>query len=210
MVAGEGRIASAHTLVAAYGHSWVYGTGAKSHHGFAYIACRDASVALSNRAVSGSVSTQTADLVAGMPPLNVDVMLLMTGLNDARRHGLAPTALRAYRRAVQAIVDGFLHSNPSGSVIAVSQPQLADYSQHAPFDHGSDAAVGAYNRVLSGVMESCAQAELVSVEGWDSVAMLAEDTVHPNDWGHRWIAAALTPHLCQHQNRKEDRDGGSR
>ncbi len=57
-------------VLCAYGHSWAFGTGAsRRDRGLAALAARALDLGEDNRAESGSLSTQTARLVAPRPPL---------------------------------------------------------------------------------------------------------------------------------------------
>jgi lysophospholipase L1-like esterase len=174
----------------AYGHSWVDGDGASDPRRTLAVLVADAlGLTLDNRAVGGSRSTATADLVATRPPSPSRVVLLMTGLNDVRLLGDAGPPEVA--TAVRTILTAVHQAVPQALVVVVEQPHLADYSRHAPHDRGSDALVDALNATLRDVAAEHPGVLLVPVPAWDAATMLAADTVHPNDAGHAYLASAV-------------------
>lgn len=178
--------------LAAYGHSYVQGAAATApSRRFVNIASSKLGCAFDNNGVGGSLSTDTVRLVTTNPPPPAEYYLLMTGLNDARLYGGELTGIRTYATALAAVFEAFEMVNPSSQVIAVEQPYLCDYSQHSPYDKGSDALVDAYNRQLREVAASYASVVLARVGFWNKRTMIAADTVHPNDLGHREIARAV-------------------
>lgn len=179
-------------VLCGYGHSWVFGTGAsRRDRGLAALAAPALGLAEDNRAESGSLSADTARLVAASPPPPARVFLLMTGLNDARRYGDSPAARRAYADALEVLLRAFRRTRPAAAVLAVEQPAIADYAGYAPFDRASDAVLDAYNAALRQVAARCGAVPVVAVEGWAVDTMIAADGVHPNDAGHRHLARAV-------------------
>ncbi len=179
-------------VLAAYGHSWVQGSAAtRTTRRFVNVATSRLGLALENNGVGGTLSTETAAMVTASPPATADFYVLMTGLNDARRYGWKSAALEDYGIAVGAIVGAFIARSPRAEVVAVAQPHLGDYSQHAPYDRSGDDLVDAYNRRLEEITGRYPQVSLATAERWDVRTMLAADTVHPNDLGHRELARAL-------------------
>ncbi|MCP3804105.1 SGNH/GDSL hydrolase family protein [Allokutzneria sp. A3M-2-11 16] len=171
--------------VAAYGHSYVAGDGASTeHHRFADLVAAELGCTARNHGVGGSLSTKTAALLRDSPPPPARVHIVMTGANDARLHGHDARGLDEYADALRTIFTVL----GSDLIVAVEQPYLADYSLHAPFDRGSDAAFDDYNRTLR---EVAAGVIVCPVTEWDRETMIAPDTVHPNDLGHRAIADAV-------------------
>lgn len=73
----------------------------------------------------------------------------------------------------------------------MEQPYLLDYTQRSPHDKGSDKLVDKYNDQLRLVASRYPHVVLTAVEGWDPATMIADDTVHPNDLGHRELAEAF-------------------
>jgi lysophospholipase L1-like esterase len=179
-------------VLTAYGHSWVYGTGARRHsEGFVGLAARQLGVGVSNHAESGSLSTETARLVIARPPEPAGRYVLMTGFNDARLHGAAPAGQRQYQESLE-IVFGALHkADPQAVTLAVEQPYIENYSGHPPYDQASDAIDDRYNSILRTTVAGFPSARAVVVNGWDATTMLAADNVHPNDRGHAVLARAL-------------------
>jgi lysophospholipase L1-like esterase len=170
----------------------VFGTGASRHEsGFSSLTARALGLRHDNRAESGSLSTDTARLVVASPPPPAGLFVLMTGLNDARLNGDAPTAREAYADALALVFRAFRQAVPGGPVLALEQPHLDDYLGYEPFDQASDAVVDAYNATLRQVASQHPATSVVVIENWDVHTMVAADGVHPNDAGHRQIAQAV-------------------
>lgn len=179
-------------ILVAYGHSWAFGTGAsRGDLGFVARAAGGLGLRPDNRGESGSLSTETARLVAISPPPAAALFVLMTGLNDGRRYGPSPTARAAYADAVALVLGACHRAGPAATVLALAQPYLADYSGYPPFDRGSDAVVEAYNAILRVAASRSPFARVVTLEGWQVDTMVAADGVHPNDAGHRHLAQAV-------------------
>jgi lysophospholipase L1-like esterase len=179
-------------VLSAYGHSWVYGTGARRHsEGFVELAARELGVRLNNQAESGSLSTETARLVIAQPPAPADVFVVMTGFNDARLHGSTPAGQRQYEESLEIVLHALHKADPQAVVLAIEQPYVEDYSGHAPYDQGSNATVDRYNAILRATVSSVAAARTMVVDEWDPATMLAKDNVHPNDRGHAVLARSL-------------------
>lgn len=176
----------------AYGHSWAFGTGSSDgERGFCLLAARALRLRPDLRAVSGSLSTETARLVATSPPPPAHLFVLMTGLNDARRCGRSPAGREAYADALALVLHAFASADPTAPVLALEQPHLGDYSGYAPFSEGSDAVIDAYNTTLRQVATRYPSTRVVTVESWAVDTMVAADGVHPNDAGHRHLARAV-------------------
>jgi lysophospholipase L1-like esterase len=141
--------------------------------------------------VGGTCSTQTAELVVRAPPPASAVYVVMTGLNDARRHGPSTRALNSYTAALHTIFRALAAAEPGALITCLEQPHLVDYSQHAPHDHGSDAEVDAYNQRMREVAGEHPRVLIAVATAWDPSTMLAADTVHPNDAGHQELARAV-------------------
>ena len=144
-----------------------------------------------NLAVGGSLSHQTVTEVEKEQHAGADAIVLMVGLNDARLYGEQATALTGYETALAGMFTNFARRSPRARVIAVEQPPLLDYNQHAPFDNGSDALIERYNRCLRKVAAGFLPVQIARPADWDPARMLAPDSVHPNDLGHHTIARAV-------------------
>jgi len=176
----------------AYGHSWVAGDGAtRPERRLVDVAAGQLHLEPVNLGVGGSASAQTAELVRRTAVPCAAAYVLMTGLNDARLHGVDPAALRRYTHAVATVVGRCLDAAPDGVVLVVEQPPLADYSGYAPHNKGSTAAVVRYNTGQRRILAGLERVVMVHVDGWDPYTMLDEDMVHPNDRGHGAIGAAI-------------------
>ena len=175
----------------AYGHSWVDGDGASAAAScLAALVAAGLDLELDNRGVGGSSSTGTAALVQADPPPPATAYLLMTGLNDLRLGGDAASALLEYAAALRTILDAVRRAAPDALVVAIAQPHLLDFSLHAPHNLGSNALVDTYNNELRRVAAEYPGTVVAEPAGWDAGTMLDEDTVHPNDAGHRCLARA--------------------
>ena len=73
----------------------------------------------------------------------------------------------------------------------MEQPHLRDYSQHSPYDNGSDALVDVYKQRLCEMAARYTSVVPCAVESWSTRTMIAPDTVHPNDLGHNETARAV-------------------
>jgi lysophospholipase L1-like esterase len=174
-----------------YGHSWIDGDGASSPgSSVAALVSRRLDLELDNRAVGGSSSTATADLIRADPPPQARMYLLMTGLNDLRLGGGSPAFFRSYSAALETILGAFRTTAPGALTLVVAQPQLLDFSRHAPHHHGSNTLVGRYNAELRRIAGRFSGVLVVEANGWDPQSMLDDDTVHPNDSGHACLAEA--------------------
>lgn len=177
--------------LAAYGHSWVAGEAATHQsRGFVELAAREVGLEAINLGIGGSSSTDTAEQLSRRPRPTAEVLVVMTGLNDARRYGDSSDALDAYAAALMSIF-GVLCASPATRVIVVEQPRLLDYSLYPPHDRGSNEILDAYNGRLRAVVDRHPLVVLATVAGWDATTMLDDDTVHPNDAGHAALAAAV-------------------
>ncbi len=180
-----------HGLVA-YGHSWVGGAGASSSScSFLELAARRLGCTAVNLGLGGSLSTDTADLLSRSPAPPARLYLVMTGLNDARLHGGSSVALHSYGGALETIFTSLEAAKPAARVVAVEQPDLVNYSLHAPHDRGSHQILAAYNDQLRTVARRHRRVDVGTVAGWDAATMLDDDTVHPNDAGHAELAGAV-------------------
>jgi lysophospholipase L1-like esterase len=178
--------------VGAYGHSWVFGTGStRRDRGFCSLTARALRLRPDNRAESGSRSTETARLVVASPPPPADLFVLMTGLNDARLHGISPAAREAYDDALAVVFRAFHQASPAAPVLALEQPYIGDYSAYEPFHRASDAVIDAYNATLRQAASRHLPAPVVAIEGWRVDTMVSADGVHPNDAGHAYLAQAV-------------------
>ena len=177
--------------VGAYGHSWAFGTGAAHpNRGFASLTATALGLALDNRAVSGSLSTETALLVTSSLPPSAGLLVIMTGLNDVRLNGRSALERGVYADVLATIFEVLRDASPGALVLAVEQPHIRDYAGYAPFHRGSGAVIDAYNATLRQVARQHS-AGVVGVPGWSVDAMISDDGVHPNDIGHHHLAQAV-------------------
>jgi lysophospholipase L1-like esterase len=178
--------------LSAYGHSWVFGTGSsRRDRGFSALTARVLRLRHDDRAVSGSLSMETARIVASNPPPPASLFLLMTGLNDARLNGHAPAAREAYADALALLFRAFHQASPAAAVLALEQPYVRDYTGYEPFHRASDAVIDAYNATLRQAASRHSCARVVAIKGWEVDTMVSADGVHPNDAGHWHLAQAV-------------------
>jgi lysophospholipase L1-like esterase len=170
----------------------VVGTGAsRGDRGFSSLTAQALRLRHDNRAESGSLSTDTARLVAASPPPPAGLFVLMTGLNDARLNGPFSAGREAYAEALALVLEAFHRASPAAPVLALEQPYIRDYSGYVPFCRACDATVDAYNATLRQVASRHPATRVVIVEGWVVDTMVSADGVHPNDTGHRHLARAV-------------------
>ncbi|WP_433167093.1 SGNH/GDSL hydrolase family protein [Kribbella sp. CA-247076] len=192
-------------VLGAYGHSWVYGTGARAHsEGFAVLAARELGLDLNNHAASGSLSTETARLVTAQAPEPADVFVVMTGFNDARLYGAAPAGRRQYEDSLEVLFRALHKADPKALLLAIEQPYVEDYSGHSPYDRATDTILDQYNAVLRAVVTALPFAATVVVDGWDARTMIAPDNVHPNDDGHAVLARAVVRAAREREQPRKD------
>jgi lysophospholipase L1-like esterase len=188
-------------LLTAYGHSWVQGDGASSaSRRLVNLVAQQLGCLPNNLGVGGTASAQTAGLIRRAAPPPSWLYVVMTGLNDARLHGVSTTALDSYADSLQAIFSATTSADQVALTVAVLQPQLADYSRYPPHNRGSDAAVDAYNERLRLVASHHPRVLVVGAAGWDAQRMLSVDTVHPNDAGHAALARAVARRVQQEKD----------
>jgi lysophospholipase L1-like esterase len=170
----------------------VSGTGSsRRDRGFTALTARVLRLQHDNRAESGSLSTETARLVAASPPPPASLFVLMTGLNDARLYGQAPAAREAYGDALALLIRAFHQASPAVPVLALEQPHIGDYFAYEPFHRASDAVLDAYNATLRQAASRHSSTRVVAIEGWEVDTMVSADGVHPNDAGHSHLAQAV-------------------
>lgn len=179
-------------LMVAYGHSWVDGDGASSvETSFASVAAGRLGILLDNRAVGGSSSVSTAELLAAEPPPAAECYLLMTGLNDLRLGGDSPSSAQRFEDALHRILTTLGRTSPSAPIIAVAQPHLLDFSRYAPHHRGSNSLINQYNEILGRVAAGHSLTQMAVADRWDATLMLDADTVHPNAAGHACLAETV-------------------
>lgn len=170
----------------------MFGTGSsRRDRGFSPLTARVLRLRHDNRAESGSLSTETARLVASSPPPPASLFVLMTGLNDARLNGHSPAASEAYSDALALLLRAFRQASPAAPVLALEQPYIGDYSVYEPFHRASDAVIDAYNATLRLAASRHSSTQVVAIEGWEVDTMVSDDGVHPNDAGHSHLAQAV-------------------
>ena len=132
----------------------------------------------------GDVAARCLSRMESAPdqPIDSDVVVWECDLNDARRWGTDPAHLASFRRTFVATVGRMRH----GKVIVVEDPPITGWGLYPPFNHGSVAALDAYNAIIEQSVTPPVQ--VVKVLGWDPATMLARDAIHPNDRGKRAIA----------------------
>ena len=178
-------------VLLAYGHSYVAGI-----HGqpppWPGLLANTLHLPLVTVAHGGDVASRCLSRMAASPdrPADGDVVIWECDINDVRRYGTDPSHLESFRRTLVAALGRMRH----GRVVIVEDPPITGWGLYAPFNHGSQAALDAYNTVIERTVSP--PVHVVKIVGWDPATMLGIDAVHPNEEGKRVIAdsvAAVVP-----------------
>lgn len=172
--------------VIAYGHSYISGVPGQPPP-WPRLLAADLGRPLVEIAHGGDVAARCLSRMeaAADQPIDSDVVVWECDLNDARRWGTDPGHLASFRRTFAAAVGRMRH----GKVIVVEDPPITGWGLYPPFNHGSVAALDAYNAIIEQSVTPPVQ--VVKVLGWNPATMLARDAVHPNDTGKRAIAETV-------------------
>ena len=173
-------------VVLAYGHSYIAGVPGQPPPWPTVLAAQ-LGMPLVSVAHGGDLASQCAARMAASADHSADrdVVVWECDLNDARRYGTDARHLARFREAFVAA----LSRMRSGRVIVVEDPPIKAWGLYAPFNHGSVAALDAYNAVIERAAPP--EVRVVKILGWDPTTMLATDGVHPNEAGKRAIAATV-------------------
>ena len=172
--------------VIAYGHSYISGVPGQPPP-WPRLLAADLGRPLVEIAHGGDVAARCLARMeaAADQPIDSDVVVWECDLNDARRWGSDPEHLASFRRTFAAAVGRMRH----GKVIVVEDPPITGWGLYPPFNHGSVAALDAYNAIIE--QSVMPPVQVVKVLGWNPATMLARDAVHPNDTGKRAIAETV-------------------
>lgn len=183
--AAPGRPAGRPAIIA-YGHSYIAGVPGQAPPWPTLLAA-DLGRPLVEVAHGGDVAARCLSRMeeAADQPVDTDVVVWECDLNDARRWGTDPAHLAGFRRTFVAALSRMRH----GKVVVVEDPPITGWGLYPPFNHGSVAALDAYNAIIEQSVTPPVQ--VVKVLGWNPATMLAPDAVHPNDSGKRAIAETV-------------------
>ncbi|GAC1588912.1 MAG: hypothetical protein NVS3B21_05110 [Acidimicrobiales bacterium] len=172
--------------VVAYGHSFIAGVPNQGPAWPALLA-HDLGRPLIDHGHGGDlVSGCLAQVGSARPvPADGDIVVFECDLNDVRRYGADGRHLKAFERSLRAALGRLRH----GQVVVVEDPPILAWGRYDPFDHGSSAALGRYDKVIARSLP--AGSRLVRVTAWDPALMVGQDGVHPNDTGEAAIVAAV-------------------
>lgn len=131
---------------------------------------------------SGTEMRQVLARVEAAPrPDGDDMVVIYAGLNDLRHYGTDPQHLAEYRADLASAVRDL--SGAQRVVVVEPLPILA-WDQYAPWDKGSDAAVGLYRQAVEGTTAW----HLLPL--WHPATDIGPDGVHPNAAGESVLSAA--------------------
>ena len=140
-----------------------------------------------NRAIGASrIAEQLHDAIRPAVVDRNDVVLFLTGYNDVR----AGTPLADYQQQLDAALTTLRATAALVAVGTCLRMTPAAYMAYGPqWNHGSDAAVTAYNASIAttAAAHGCRLATMEDYNPWNTT----DDLVHPNDMGHRQIAQAM-------------------
>ena len=173
-------------VVLAYGHSYIAGVPGQPPP-WPTVLASELRLPLLSVAHGGDLATQCVARMAASAdhPADRDVVVWECDLNDVRRYGTDARHLARFRDAFVAA----LARMRAGRVIVVEDPPIKAWGLYPPFNHGSVAALDAYNAVIERAAPP--EVHVVKILGWDPATMLATDGVHPNDAGKHAIAATV-------------------
>lgn len=165
--------------VISYGHSWPAGYGVPE--GYPQMVAEALQRPYVDRAVGGDLVAGTSARAQLQPPHAGDVVILETGLNDARAYGMA--GVDAFRD----FFTGTLYAmRDAQRVVIVLDQSIPRWHAYAPYSHGSTSVIRAYNRVIRDVARSYPNVQVVRARLHP--AGFQPDGVHPNRRGHLRLA----------------------
>lgn len=168
----------------AFGHSYVEGHGEDP---WPELAADVLDRRLENEGRGGTECVQIAEKVEDYSPRSTDVVTIEAALNDVRRHGSAGVA--QYRACLARMLR---HLNGSQTrparVILISDPPITGWGLHAPYDRGSDDALGEYRAATREAATAAGVGFVDAAQDWDTSSHIAEDQIHPTDTGAAIIA----------------------
>jgi hypothetical protein len=104
--------------------------------------------------------------------------------------------------AVAMHVDALLpRSNASPAIVLVKENYLPNYLGGGPtYRNGSDAAVDAYNAILTTMASEFPHTVVATAVGWSSATCIGGDSVHPNNTGYAALTAGVEAALTSYIN----------
>jgi lysophospholipase L1-like esterase len=186
-LAFTGTVAAAQAMPAgpsgslvAYGHSWPAGYGVAE--GYPQMVAEDLHRRYVDHTRNGDLTAGTAARAQLQPPHPGDVVILETGLNDARAYGRRGVA--AYRDFLYGTL---LALRPAQRVILVLDEKVPAWHEYRPYNHGSPAVVRAYDDAARNAGASFPNVLIIGPQ-LRAHHDFQRDGVHPNPSGHRTLA----------------------
>lgn len=187
LLLGLSGAAQADTRLYAFGDSYVNPGPARSVQDPPWVGLLGVPVA--NLGHGGDTVARTLAVVTRVQHKVRGVAVVEVGLNDLRRHGTDPVALRAFREDY-ALVLARLRS--ARLVVVVPPLPLSRWARSAPLHRGSEAALSAYRDVVVQLGSTTPHVAVADpLPQWDPGRMLLPDAVHPNALGRAVIADAV-------------------
>jgi lysophospholipase L1-like esterase len=180
-----------------FGHSWVAG---RYPSRWVRPWPNQAAAALHRKTKNfGKGSALTSDTVASViayDPAGSDVVVIETVLNDLRRFGDSEIGLRQYREGTTGMLTHLRSAPEPPRILVAVDPEITAWSSFPPFDRGSPSARAAYLAQAHEIVAPFPGVDCIDLGvGWDPGCHLADDGVHPNAAGTRFLARAVAARL---------------
>jgi hypothetical protein len=144
---------------------------------------------LRNEGRGSAESPALTSQILDYSPVSTDVMVIEPMLNDVRRFGCSASGLRRYEAALSAMLSHICLSPQQPRALVLLDPGISDWVSHPPFDQGSREARILYAEATRRLLEGFPGAGVVDLDpGWDCSNHMADDGVHPNAPGTKFIA----------------------
>jgi lysophospholipase L1-like esterase len=147
----------------------------------------------------GQGSALTSDTLAPVleyDPVAADIVVVETMLNDVRRFGGSEIGLRQYGDATAELLTHLTSAPGPPRILVAVDPDILAWSSFPPFDRGSPSARAAYLGRTREIVAGFPGVDCVDLSiGWDPDSHLADDGVHPNAAGTRFIAQTIARRL---------------
>jgi len=120
-------------------------------------------------------------------------VIWLVGYNDMR----AGTSLDRVQSDLQSAFERFTARQMIVYVGLCLRMTSEGYAAYGPiWNHGNDAAVEAINEVIRSTVQQYPLVYVIDTAQYDPATGISSDLVHPNDYGHRQIAAAFLSQIA--------------